>query len=263
MKKHFCIAAVCLSVVWSAPSAIAATSDNKLFQVATIYALEFGIFEGDYSYKDLMQKGTLGIGTFTAVDGEMVAIDGQYYQSRPNCHLRPVSAKWIAPFAEVIHFQPTLTVPLNNLGNYHALGQWILEKFPNQNMPYAIRIDGTFSAIKLRSLTKQAPPYPNLLIASKTQGVLELKNIRGSAVGFWFPHYWEGIGMPGFHLHFASADRKFGGHVLEISVAQAQAQLEPIQNVQVYLPKSPLFTAAHLPAPSTLEKDLLEVEGAH
>lgn len=237
------------------------SSDNQLFQVATLYTLEIGIFDGAFPYQKLMQKGNLGIGTFTGIDGEMVAVDGKYYQGTPDCRLRPVDPQLMAPFAEVVQFHPTINTNVSNTPSYQDLQQKISALFPNMNMPYAIRIDGLFSRVKVRNLTKQTPPYPNLVTASKQQGELELKNVHGTAVGFWFPHYWEGIGMPGFHFHFATADHQFGGHVLDLNLAEGKVQLQGIQNVNVFLPNIPAFANAKIPDATQIEQDLQSVEG--
>ena len=53
----------------------AAQDDEVLFQVSTIDALMQGVFDGFYSFNDLMAQGDLGIGTFEALEGEMVALD--------------------------------------------------------------------------------------------------------------------------------------------------------------------------------------------
>jgi acetolactate decarboxylase len=259
MKKQ--IIGFCLGLVLCSSAAMAAAEDQQLFQVQTLYTLEAGLFEGDFPYSRLMTKGDFGLGTFNSIDGEMVALDGKFYQSTPECRLKPVEGSLLSPFAEVISFKPTTTVSLSHVDNYKEAGKQLLKQFPYQNLPYAIRIDGVFKTMNIRSLTKQSRPYPSLLKASKKQGTLNLTNVKGTLVGFWFPHYWEGIGMPTFHFHFISADHQFGGHVLGFSVDQAQAQLEPVQNVQVYLPNIPEFTQAHLPEADELEEDLLKAEG--
>ena len=111
----------------------------------------------------------------------------------------------------------------------------------NKNIPYAIRIDGTFGSLKLRSLRKQNKPYPPLAQASEEQAIFDLKNVKGSIVGFWFPQYWAGIAVPGYHLHFVTQDRKTGGHVLEINLVKGQVSMEPLYQIQVHLPNTQSF----------------------
>ena len=52
-----------------------AQDDDVLFQVSTIDALMQGVFDGFYSFNDLMAQGDFGIGTFDALEGEMIALD--------------------------------------------------------------------------------------------------------------------------------------------------------------------------------------------
>jgi len=50
-----------------------------LTQVSTIDAILNGLYDGVITYGDLKQYGDFGIGTFNALDGEMVAVDGNFY----------------------------------------------------------------------------------------------------------------------------------------------------------------------------------------
>ena len=56
--------------------------DNRevLFQVSTIDALLEGVYDGDLTFEELKNQGDLGIGTFNALDGEMIGLDGEFYQ---------------------------------------------------------------------------------------------------------------------------------------------------------------------------------------
>jgi len=38
---------------------------------------------------------------------------------------------------------------------------------------------------------------------------------EGTLVGFYTPAFMGSLSVPGMHLHFLSADRKTGGHLLE------------------------------------------------
>lgn len=57
-----------------------AQSGEVLFQYSTIDALLAGVYDGQLSNGDLKKQGNLGLGTFNALDGEMVVLDGQVYQ---------------------------------------------------------------------------------------------------------------------------------------------------------------------------------------
>ena len=68
------------------------------------------------------------------------------------------------------------------------------------------------------------------------QHVFELEDIEGTMVGFRFPAYAEGIEVGGYHLHFASADRSSGGHVLDSRASGLRVRLDPSDDLHVELP---------------------------
>ena len=55
-------------------------SAGEIFQVSTFSALMDGVYEGDYRYSELFKQGDFGLGTFNQTIGEMVALDGKFYQ---------------------------------------------------------------------------------------------------------------------------------------------------------------------------------------
>jgi len=228
---------------------------NQLFQVATINALAAGGYDGDFEYKDLFSKGTLGLGTFNALDGEMVAVDGKFYQIDGKGHLNPVSPTQLTPFAEVVNFKATIRGQLDNVKNLSQISQ-LEQFFTKKNTPYAIRIDGQFKKLKLRSVPAQKQPYPSLADVSSHQAIFYLDNMEGTLVGFWFPQYWSGIGVPGFHLHFVDKQRQTGGHVLDLDAENITYQIAPIENITLYFPKTQFFSETDL----TPEKWRADVE---
>ncbi len=86
---------------------------------------------------------------------------------------------------------------------------------PSVENPCAIRIDGHFKSVKVRSVPRQEKPYQGLEDAVKHQTEFQLKNVSGTLVGFRFPHYMDGVNVPGYHFHFITADKKAGGHALD------------------------------------------------
>lgn len=236
--------------------------NTKLYQVATIGSLARGVYHSHYSFRDLMTHGDLGLGTFEHLDGEMVALDGKYFQIRASGKLVRVSPKQTTPFAQVIHFHPTIFGKLDHIRNISMINSSLNSLISNKNIPYAIRIDGHFNALKLRSLRKQSRPYPVLTQAAKEQAIFYLKNVPGSIVGFWFPQYFAGIAVPQLHLHFVTKNEKTGGHVLALNIRQAKISLQPIYDVSIHLLNNKLFAKANLSAES-LHRDIRAAEGDH
>lgn len=55
---------------------------HEVFQTSTIVSLVEGLYDGNVAYRDVMHHGDFGLGTFNALDGEMVALDGKYFHLR-------------------------------------------------------------------------------------------------------------------------------------------------------------------------------------
>lgn len=163
---------------------IPSESGRILYQVSTVSALAKGVYDGKYTYGELKKHGDFGLGTFLNLDGEMIALDGSFYQIKSDGDTKLVDNKQVAPFAEVSYFKPTIKVKLKPAKSFNDLTSNLLTIFKNKNVPYSIRIDGTFRSIKVRSVAKQKVPFKTLLEASKVQTVFNLDNIKGTIVGY-------------------------------------------------------------------------------
>lgn len=189
---------------------------DVIYQTAPIKGLSAGLYDGFFSFASLKKFGDFGIGTFHALDGEMVFVDNAFYQVKQDGAVAAVPDSALTPFAEVTFFDRDLRLEPVTAENFTELARAIDKKQPTRNIFYAIRIDGVFDYLKLRSVPAQTKPYPPLAEALKSQTVFEHKNIAGTLVGFRSPSYVEGVSVPGYHFHFIAADRKTGGHVLDL-----------------------------------------------
>lgn len=209
---------------------------NALYQISTINAILQGVYDGELTIKDLKQQGDFGIGTVNGLDGELIGLDGDYYQIKSNGEVLKLNGDVKVPFATALHFQPDKFAKLQDL-NYESLQQSLDHITNDKNYFYAIRIDGVFTNVKTRSISKQTKPYKTLAEAAKEQVVFDLSNLKGTIVGFWCPQYVNGINVPGYHLHFISDDRKFGGHILTVSLQSGTAQIARINDFHMLLPQ--------------------------
>jgi acetolactate decarboxylase len=64
--------------------------------------------------------------------------------------------------------------------------------------------------------------------------------------------------MPGFHLHFISADKKSGGHLLDCSITSGTVRVEYIHNTSLTLPEKSDFFKLNLE--KTDKKELEKIE---
>lgn len=199
---------------------------DTIYQVSTLNSLLMGNYDGYESVEVLKNNGDLGIGTFDTLDGEMVMIDGKVYKVKSTGEVVEVEDSVTVPFAAVTYFERDRKVTLSGMTNLDTLKLELDKQITDKDMFYAIRIDGVFQDVKVRSVPKQEKPYPVLTEITKNQPVYEYKDVKGSLVGFWCPEYVGGTNVPGYHLHFISEDRSQGGHLLDVSFESAEAALD-------------------------------------
>jgi acetolactate decarboxylase len=210
---------------------------HVLFQASTIGALLDGAFEGDLSFAELAEHGDLGLGTLNHLDGEMIALDGEFFCADVDGEVSRVPPEERTPFAVVTRFEPTVEERLSKeeLTHEELLAQ-IDALLPAGASSAAIRLDGRFELVRARSVPRQEPPYRPLTEVVADQHVFELAEVEGTMLGFRFPAYAEGIEVGGYHLHFISADRCRGGHVLDSRSRGLRLRLDPSNDLHVELP---------------------------
>lgn len=232
---------------------------NILYQLSTASALFDGVYDGALTYAQLAKYGDFGLGTFNELAGEMLAIDGEFYQINDTGELTRAAPKQLAPFAEVMFFKATQHGSVGEVADYDALAELLLTQFNNKNVPYAIRLDGDFGVVKARNIRRQCRPYRPFVKAAEEQALFDFEEVSGAMVGFWFPDYWSGIAIGGFHLHYVDDERTTGGHVLDLSVSQAELSLAPVHQLHIELPTDAGFAKANLD-PAGLREQVKQAE---
>ncbi|MBN2397700.1 MAG: acetolactate decarboxylase [Deltaproteobacteria bacterium] len=212
------------------------SAQDTVMQVSTIDALVAGVYDGTMSCGRLLQYGDLGIGTFDRLEGEMVVLDGTVYQVKGDGTVHTPGPDMTTPFAAVCRFGADGTVAVTKGMDFKALEEAIDASVVNKNLFYAIKIQGTFSYMKTRSVPAQDKPYPPLAEVTRHQSVFEMHDIAGTIVGFRCPPYVQGINVPGYHLHFISDDRMRGGHILDLAVDQATCRVDRCNRFLLVLP---------------------------
>ena len=251
--RHFCslVLFVLLTGCASAPRGV-------IYQVSTIDALLAGVYDGEVCFADVMAHGDFGIGTFDALGGEMVALDGRCYEVRYDGRVLSVDPARRTPFAAVTYFEPAVRTPTFTVTNLAQLAAQLDAAIVATNRPCAIRIDGTFRHVRTRSVPPQHLPYPPLAEAAKSQAVFEFHDVRGTLVGFRCPAWMKGVSVPGYHLHFLTADRSGGGHVLDVAGEGLSASLDECHAVTVVLPGSHVFGELNLNQDRSRELERVE-----
>ncbi len=219
----------------------APAAKDTLYQVSTYGALAAGVFDGAAQLRQLPLKGSVGMGTFTGLDGEMIVLGGTVYQARADGKVIRPGLHRLTPYACVTHFETDRSATVSGLTGYAALQAALDGLRSSANYFYAFRIHGTFSYLKIRSVPRQTKPYPTLAVALESQVIWELENVRGTMTGFWCPSWIGTVNVPGYHLHFIADDRQTAGHVLDVNVASARARADLTRRVQLLLPGTSAF----------------------
>ncbi len=219
---------------------------HVLSQVSTIDALITGVYDGETSLGSLREKGDFGIGTFNGLDGEMLLLDGQFYRITVEGTVERPAPETKTPFAAVTFFDADRTFPLEQGLDFQQFVVKTEKTFPTPNIFYAVKITGTFEMVKARSVPRQPKPYKPLDEVVKNQKVFTFQKVAGTIVGFRCPSYVKGINVPGYHLHFISADRKAGGHILDFRIDKAIAEVDDAREFHLVLPSDQAFYHADL-----------------
>jgi acetolactate decarboxylase len=225
-----------LSIVAAAFGMLYAQSaDHAIYQVSTFHALKDGKYDGETTFEELKKRGDFGMGTVNGLDGEVVALNGEFFQVKADGRVYSIADQVKTPFAVVTFFKPDKTLSLPGVSGMNELQEALDRMLPSADGIFAIRIAGEFKYIKVRSVPRQERPYPGLEDALKHQTVFELKNVRGTLVGFRFPSYIGGVNVPGYHFHFITADKQSGGHTLDCSTEGVIVDVARISNLSVRL----------------------------
>lgn len=226
-------AAVLLSLLAGCSTA----PSRSITQVATIDALLTGVYDGHMSLEKLHTYGNFGIGTFEALDGEMVLLNGKFYKIRANGEVYQPALTERTPFACVTTFSPDVRADISEATDMKGLEARIDALAPEPNKFVAFALHGTFKQIKTRSVPAQKKPYPPLAEVTKTQPVFSLLKVTGTLVGFRAPSFVKGVNVPGYHIHFLADGLTGGGHVLEFDLLKGALEADTTHDwMNIYLP---------------------------
>jgi len=210
---------------------------SPIYLCAPVNALVEGIYEQKIPFTEIKKHGDFGLGTFDNLDGEMVMLDGKIYQITSDGRVSETDDQALTPFSCVTFYQPVSHDDLDQEISYEEFLDWLKNLLPSPNIFYALRIEGEFAHIKVRSVPKQES-YKPLVEVAKDQPVFNFTDIEGTLAGFFTPSFMGSLSVPGLHLHFLSNDLQHGGHLLECSPRKVRVGVQFISNVELGLPMS-------------------------
>lgn len=208
---------------------------NEIFMVSPINAILEGLYETPLTISELKKYGDFGIGTFNDLNGELVLLDGIAFQFDVDGVVHKVKDDEKTPFAAASFFQPFSVEEISSQLGYSHFNSFLDRSLPSLNMLYAIRVDGSFSRVRTRSVPK-TKNYTPLVEATAFQKEMRLRDVEGTLVGFYTPEFMPSVNVPGFHFHFITKDRRQGGHLLECDLSRGKLSIQICNRLVLNLP---------------------------
>lgn len=215
---------------------------NTLFTVGHASAFIGGLYDAYYPCSKLKQHGDFGLGAPNKLDGELLILDGRIYQTQHTGKTFEVKDTELTPFSVVNFFYADKVFKTIVQLTKDKLYAYLDSVMPNQNGLYAIRIKGSFKAIKTRAfppVTKK--PYSPLADMLPLQRFFTFDNTSGTLVGYRIPAFMDGPNITGYHFHFLSDDKQKGGHIIDLLTENITIEIDQMDSFTVDLPQTREF----------------------
>ena len=231
-----------------------------LFQVSSSTALVKGVYNGVVTVGQLKQHGDFGLGTFDRLDGEMLALEGHFYQMRGSGEVAEPGDDARVPFAVVTAFREDRAFVIDHVDGFNDLAAQLDRMRRTENLFCAVRIEGRFARLRARAACKAASGE-SLVAATSRQAEFEFTNVVATLAGFWTPKYARSLNIAGWHLHFVTDDRTGGGHLLDCQGVGLRARIQDLADVRIAIPETAAFLQADLSQDPSWDLDVAERGG--
>ncbi len=219
--------------------------DGAVTQFAVLDALMTGVYSSGIPVSQLRRWGDTGIGCCEGLGGEVLLIDGEAFECTVDSAPRRMADDETLPFADVCDFGEVAGESVVD-ADLDALTAAVEDRLLSRNLFHAVRIDGVVARIRTRVTAREGVPARPLAAVAAEQIETETIDRAGVIVGFWMPGIYQGITVAGLHLHFLSADRLVGGHVLDVRIDEAILRVSAFAQFSLLLPLDPDFLSAEL-----------------
>ncbi|MCK1203233.1 acetolactate decarboxylase [Streptococcus uberis] len=203
------------------------SNSSILFQHNTLASLMAGLYKGTLPLEKLLEHGDLGIGTLDGIDGELIICDGKAYQAigtGQQAEVIELSGNETVPYAAIVNHRADQRFDLNEPMDHELLKAQLESRFSSKNLFQSIKIKGHFKQMHVRMIPK-SPIGKRFAEIANQQPEFTEEDISGTLVGFWTPELFHGVSVAGYHLHFISDDKTFGGHVMDFVCDHASVEI--------------------------------------
>jgi acetolactate decarboxylase len=214
-------------------------------QFAVLDALLAGAYESGITVGAVRELGDFGIGCCDHLGGEVLILDGEVYECTVDEAPDRMRDAQVLPFVDVCRFPSAAPAALAG-EDLAGFTDRVEAELVSRNLFHAVRVDGSFTSIRVRITPRQHHPFRPLAEVTSRQIETVLEGARGTLVGFWSPVIYQGITVAGLHMHFLADDRSVGGHVLDLTIGEAQLRLAAYSRFDLRLPADDVFLRTEL-----------------
>jgi acetolactate decarboxylase len=217
---------------------------SVLWQNMPSAAFKKGLYAPYLTVRESRERGGFGVGEYEFLDGEVTALNGEYYRQVAEGKLLPLDDDERLCFSSVTHFAPTNTDDLASGLTETTIQPVFLKAFETPNAIFAMRIDGVFDQVATTAVPRQSEPFASF---DKVPHVpFQFKALPGTLVCFYLPGFVAETGIAGFHFHFLSEDRTGGGHVTSFTLRKGVARWNRVSQFALQIPCGSDFDNATL-----------------
>lgn len=227
--------------------AVACSAHDALFQLSLAHVLLDGGYDGLVTIGEVMPAGDHGLGTVHRLDGELIVIDGVPWRVDATGTASVVPPETTTPFVVLTTMESPISARVQDMGR-EALVARIEALVDDPGAVVAVRVEGRFRRVLVRSVPAQNPPYrPYAEVCASQEVRWEHHDFEGVFVGFRFPEIAGGATIGGLHLHGMDTGRTTGGHNHELHVEDAVLTVSTSHDVAIALPDRSMIELLEMP----------------
>lgn len=207
---------------------------STIYQFSTFEAFKNRGFDGCGTVERLLEHGDIGFGTYHALDGEMIVLDGVAYRADGDCRVQKAERDDQTPFATISDYLPDTCFEMGEFTGMEDLCRQLDEQLKTKihERCFIGRLEGCFTEIEIHSVWPVQKPYEALDEIVARQKCVTLEKITGTLVGVRCPEWAEGKNFVGWHFHFLSKDQKWGGHVNQLCGGKLAVNLKTCGQIE-------------------------------
>ncbi len=218
---------------------------SQLYQHSHFIATNQGLYDGTTTIDALVNHGRFGLGTFHALEGELLTLNGKFYHCSKGTSIQEAKPSATLPWAALADFtRHKKEALIKDISSYKALEEVLLGLMQSSNYPFLFYMKGRFKNIVIGSVPQQKKPYPPIKDVIESSITVETGEVVAELVGFFAPEFMFPMKGKGFHLHCLSENKQYGGHVLDLTCCEASVTYEQLTAFHVELPPDEAYRKA-------------------